>query len=359
MGRRRKASLWGGTGRREDRGKKLPGYYVRFSDYVNGTRVQRSRCFLSLATARQWVRQYNARADLQAVGEVIPISFEDASNEFSEGVAGLAFETARSYGTSLGLFIEEMDRACPLCEVTPRDVDRFIARRSASSTPSTVAKHLRSLNVFFKWAASRGYVAQNPIPLATSHPRGVPRERPPVDDALLARIIEAADTPDRKLAIAIAATTGLDRGKIERLTPSMIDRDLWAVVFVRQKTGKPNAVPLPDVLVPEIQKRLSEKQPGEPLLAGLSHQGHERDWWRSVRKKAGAPGLMFRDLRAVATSRLRRIGLASPREAQQLLGHESLMTTMTHYETPDPGVTHKLRSLPVPGFPPPAGPSTS
>lgn len=359
MGRRRKAWLMNGTGRRLVKGRTCPGYYVCFNEYGSGRRAQRSRHFLSLRAARTWVRRYNARSDLGELGEVIPIGIRDAAGEFQNGLGAVAVETARSYATALGLLIGFLGRADLLVSsVTPADIDRFVSKRMGQSTGTTVAKHLRSLNVFFRWALKRSYLAENPVAGATSKPKSLPRERPTVTEAQLARLVECADTTSRKLAIGLAYHTGADRGTIERLTAEMVDLENGTIAFVRQKTGRANVVQLPDAMLPWLRQLCDQASPGTPVLTGLTHQHSRKDWWLRVRREAQMPRLLFRDLRAVSVDRLKRLGGASDREALEVTGHSTVTTLRRHYHVPDPTVRDRLRSLPAPGFPPLEAPTT-
>lgn len=350
MGRGRKAWVHGGNGVRIDRGHRLPGYYARFSDYASGRRVNRTKRFSSLKAARMWVRRFNAAMELRLLGEVIPIAMDDAAAEYISGGSSWAPATLKGYAISLGLLTASVGNI-ELRAITPAHIDRFISDQR--STPATIAKHLRGLGAFFTWAKKRQYMLDNPIEGVTSRPRRQhERVRPAVSEQQLANLVELADTPDRRLGIALAMSTGMDRGALIRLAPEWVDRDRWTITFKRQKTGKVQTVPVPDVLVPEILTRLVDTQPGRPLLHGLSHQGDERDWWHALREKAGLPSLMFRDLRAIAASRLQRAG-ATARDSQQLLGHASVLTTLSHYYQADPELERRLKTLPVPGFPAP------
>ena len=350
MGRRRKAWLWGGNGKRVDRGRALPGYYCRFYDYADGRRITRSKHFTKQAHAKEWVKRYNARLDLKEIGQVVPISLREASQEFIAGCSSLAFDTTTHYASALGMLhgvIGDLD----VKDIAAAHIDRFIAGRLKISRPSTTAKHLRGLSRFFNWAIARGYAAFNPVADVTSRPRGDNvRERPPVSDDQLAALIAALDTPDRRLAVWLALTTGLDRGVVHRLTPAQVDLDAKCIRFKRPKTNKVNVVPVHAALVPLLAEKLRQIDPSAPLFAGLARETKDRDWWHIACRKAGVPGLLFRDLRAVATSRLLRTPGASLPDAQRLLGHASAETTARHYLIPDPDVAARLSSLALPGF---------
>jgi integrase len=196
------------------------------------------------------------------------------------------------------------------------------------------------------------YCEYNPVDDLTSQPKKRhKRNRPSVTEAQLETIVEALDTEDRKIAVWLALTTGMDRRVIMGLCPSQVDTDTKTITFIRPKTNKQITVPINDLLFPLILARLSGKSPLQPLLRGL-HHGFRRefDWWHNACAKAGTPGLWFRDLRALAVGRLMRAGGVALSDARDLLGHSSIQTTADHYSTPNQQVAEKLRSLPVPGL---------
>lgn len=364
MGRKRRASLYNSTspdpklhGVRFEKGKRLPGFYARFSSYAGDRRINRTMCFDSLRIARQWVRDYNAKLELRQAGYLVPVTMEESIREYLSAGSGWAAETGRQYGVSLGLFRKSVGNVRTI-DLDPRHIDQFLSERAAGKSKATVAKHVRALNAFLEWCVKRQYMEANPLRLATSLPkRQHKRARPVITEDTLARLIELADTPDRKLAIALAMATGLDRGAIERLTADAINTDHWCISIKRQKTGERNVVPVPLSLVPELTRRICQTPSGQPLLRGLSHQNRRKDWWGELRKRVGVPKMMFRDLRAVAAVRLQRVGGATLTEAKSLLGHASIQTTSDHYDLPDPTLLRLLHALPIPGFPAPSEPT--
>lgn len=363
MGRKRRASLWNCTagdsklhGLRFENGQRLPGFYVRYSSYAGDTRINRSLCFDTLKTAKAWVAQYNAKLELRQAGFLVPVPIEEAIREYLSSGSSWAEDTGRQYGVTLGLFRDSVGAATKTTHLQVQHIDQFLTERSAGGkSKATVAKHVRGLNAFLEWCIRRNYCEANPLPMATSLPRrNIKRKRPVISDELLARLVDLAGTPDRKLAIAIAMSTGMDRGAVEKLTAEMIDTEHWCIPFTRQKTGEINVVGVPLVLVPELQKRIDQRPGGQPLLRGLTRQKREKDWWSAIRDSVGMPGLLFRDLRAVASKRLMTVGGATLQQAKNLLGHASIATTSDHYDIPDPTELRLLHELPVPGFPSPS-----
>ncbi len=346
MGRRRRAWLVGGDGRRAGR----RGYYVAWHEWDNhGRRLCRMRQFDSRRLAGLYVQRYNAARELQMAGELVHISIEDASAEFVRGCAALADATRDGYESAVALL--EAHGATHLDSVDGVLIDRLIAARSREVSAASVARDLRSLTRFFNWAIARGYLERNPVKLATSRPKAKhARARPRVNDAQLTALVKSLDTPDRRLAVWLGMTTGLDRGVIEGLRADQVDIEDGIIRTRRRKTGKVGAAPIHPALLSELARLVRGAVSGRPLLRGLSRQARDEDWWCRARDAAGLPTLLFRDLRAVASSRLLRAGVALP-DVQRLLGHASSATTADHYLTPSPAAAAVLASLPLPGHP--------
>lgn len=351
MGRRRKAWLWSKTGKRVDRGRRLPGYYVRLNDYSSGKMVGRSVHFLSLQTAKEYVRTHNARSDLKLLGRIIPRPLVDVAAEFASGLTGLADNTILAYEIALGMLVGTVGNR-NVSTITGVDIDNFVADRLKKAGRETAAKHLRHLGRFFNWCVKQSYVAANPIKYATAPPKGmIARIRPPISNQQLARLVDALDSDCRKVAVLIAVTTGLDRAVITGLTPAQIDIDHKCIRLQRPKTQRRTkrlVVPtIHDGILPWIAARCSECGPRDRILSGLARQEKGEDWWHLAAKAAGVPDLLFRDLRAIATTRLIDAGVPLAR-VQQMLGHSDPKVTAGHYITADPELAKRLNTLPLP-----------
>ncbi|MCP4250897.1 MAG: hypothetical protein GY778_27990 [bacterium] len=219
VGRRRKAWLVGGNGKLRQRGRTLPGYYAMWNEYAaNGRRTYRSKHFKTASVVRKWVKQFNARMDLGAIGEIDPVPYPTAIEEFLAGCSTLSHGTTVQYSGALGVFrVVVEDRN--VHEIHGRDIDRFINWRLKESSEATVAKHIRGLRRFFRWCLKRGMTDHIPLDQATALPsdRSV-RPKPVLTEKDLDRLVSKLDTEDRKLAVQLAVTTGLDRG-MTSLTP--------------------------------------------------------------------------------------------------------------------------------------------
>lgn len=342
-------------GRRKDRGKTLPGYYVEWYDYGHdGKRCHRTRRFERMVDARRFLRRFNARWDLD-IGDVVQVTITEALEEFLSGLSGVTAAWRREYETVIARFAG-FTNDCIVAEVDGRAMDRFVASELSDRGPgrsrSTIAKHLQIISRFFNWAVKRGYATANPVKDSTSRPRSEARARPVVSEADIERLIAAIDTEDRKVAVWIAITTGFDRGVIQRLTPPQVDLENECFVVVRPKTRQRLRVPIHRALIDVLRRKLASPPATGLLLSGLHRQDRVKhvDWWHEACRKAGLADLWFRDLRAVASMRLQRAG-ASLADAQNLLGHRSPSTTATYYHIPDQKIAERIHSAPLPGFP--------
>ena len=347
MPRRRKAWLPGGTGRRKDR---PDGFYVLWYDYArDGRRISRSKHFQTQKLARQWCRQYNARQDLEAVGSIIPISLKDASVEFVGGCSALANSTVSSYRGAITHLYEIVGNR-NISEITGQMIDEFIGCRLAVVRPATVDNNLRSLCRFFRWCVDRGYAEFDPIRLATSKPKHYQtRDCPMVTDEELDRLVEVLDTEDRKLAVQLAITTGLDRGVIHRLTSREVDLKNGCIRLQRPKTSSRLIIPLHPDVADQLAAKIAQAEPSEPLFSGIEPNRRKHlDWWHLAANQAGIPELRFDDLRALASSRMQRVLPLS--QVQKILGHSSPQITSRHYSPEIPDIAKRLAQLPIPGL---------
>lgn len=356
MGRRRKAWLLNGTGVRKDsNGKPLPGYVVRFHEYTAGGRYTPQRTFQHKRDAEAFVRRRNAMIDLGMLGQVVPITIEEALDAFLRGRSSLTRSSRNDYTKALGLLVAYAGDV-PIGDITPLHIEEMVSRRLAKVSQATVAKHLRNLKTFWGWAIKHGYASRNVVAeISVRMPAVHVRARPNVTAAQLEALLLALDTDDRRIAAWLALTTGMDAGVIRSLCTHHIDRDAGVIRLQRPKTRrqkKPKILTLPIhcQLLPLLLSRLHENEPYRPILAGLHREPKKRDWWVIATEKAGIPDLWFRDLRAVfAGLAQREAGLTLP-QTQRQLGHSDPTLTSNFYEMPDPDIARKLSAITLPAF---------
>lgn len=301
------------------------------------------------------MKRFNARLDL-GQGDVLPATVRDIKEDFFASISDLSPGTQAEYGAVLGSFTNHINDRL-ISTIGAIDIDRFAQKgQSQGRSPSTIAKHLRVLSVFFNWAAKSGYAESNPVATANTTRQSAARQRPVIADATLNKIVNAIDTEDRKIAVWITVTTGMDRGMIAKLAPMHVDLQDACFRIIRPKTKKSLALPIHPKILPLLSRRLKGLSATDRILAGIARRGwapkmgKDADWWRRACLKAGVEGVLFRDLRALAVRRLAQAGAALD-ASRRLLGHSSVETTARHYSMPDPDIALRIHASSLPGLP--------
>jgi integrase/recombinase XerD len=196
------------------------------------------------------------RRRVGGVALVIPSWFQDILTPYLRFVQrhrGLGPRTVRQYARKLSVFARYLEQAQvgQLAAIRPRHIREFY-QNAAGGRPRR--SYSSSLRVFFRWAATQGWV---PIALGDAIPR--PRRYrlstlPDVlTDADVSRIVTTVDrsTPVGRRDYAVlllAARYGLRPCDIRQLTLDHIDWRDARIAIQQVKTGRPLELPLlPDV----------------------------------------------------------------------------------------------------------------
>jgi len=107
-----------------------------------------------------------------------PVSLQivqDAVEAFllSRRVANCSAATLRIYETNLGRFARVVGPAVALEDVSTRAIQHYLVGLHETMKPISAAQHDRNLRAFFRWAATAGLLASDPM-------RGIPRPRIPL-----------------------------------------------------------------------------------------------------------------------------------------------------------------------------------
>lgn len=233
------------------------------------------------------------------------------------------------------------------------------AVRKRGVTESTVERAHTVLRSALSTAVETGTLRRNPA-LLSAKLRPTP-ERPPVqfyEEDELAAVLASAKGHRLYALVAIAAATGMRQGELLGLTWEDVDldQDVVHVRYALQRTDNGmerldpkskaarRTIPLAPKAVQVLRThhtRMTEErlaatdwevtdfvfvtQRGTPLDQSIA----ARFWYR-VRDEAGARPLPFKALRSSYATRLAKLG-RHPKEAQELLGHEQMETTMRYY----------------------------
>lgn len=305
----------------------------------------RSKHFVAQRDAREFCRRFNAKSTLDLLDRVIPVRVSVAAREFIQFLSARSRETRRQYGHTF-LFLIERTRDAQLSAIETSHIDEFIAWRLKLSSEATVSKHFRNLRRFFRWAVERGYVARTPIIGVTSVPRhDIRRTKPRISEEQFRALLANIADEDRRLGVLIAATTGLDRSIIRRITREDVDVEHRHFNLVRHKVHRDVHPVIHDAIFASLRQRVDQTPPGRCLLRNL-YQGR---WWKHAATAAGLPGLQFRDLRTYAVNWLREI--VGDFDAQKLVGHSTPLVTAHHYYQANPRAQRLVSERPLPGSP--------
>ena len=177
---------------------------------------------------------------LWLVGEVVPITFEDAVREYLGSLMLIRQSTSNSYAYELAVFGREIVWGVIVDDLTGQHIDQFIiGRLAAQNAESTISGYVNgTLSAFFNWCIKRNYAARNPLKQATRLPaRKHRRQTPQMSFDLIERIVDNLDTDDRKVAVAFAAMRPMDRGTLSRLHSGGSNRERYEQGGVFVVTG--------------------------------------------------------------------------------------------------------------------------
>lgn len=280
--------------------------------------------------------------------------------------------TYQGYESAIRVHIIPAIGRTHLTKLTPLDVQHMLTRIVEGGASPTTAKNVRGvLRKALNDAMKDGLIIRNVVTL-TEMPRQVAYQPKPLTMEEIPRFL-AAIRGDRLEALwTVFLTLGLRAGEAYGLRWRDVNLDAGELTIrvQMQRTGRPpvarfvepkthrsrRALPVPDH-VREALIAQRERQVTERLIAGDRWQGAAWDdlvfcttigtpldpsnvlkQYRELLRAAGMDTKRrVHDLRHTAGSMLARLGVA-PREAQAILGHANITTTLaiyTHVSTDD------------------------
>ncbi len=279
--------------------------------------------------------------------------------EYAAGECHLADNTVAAYRRDLTRFLE-WAAGRPVVEMTIQDLGDYVTwLHGKEFKPATLARHLVSLKVFFRYLQLEGILEENRAELLGSQRlwERVPHVLSPEQiDALLES--PSDDDPfwrrDRAL-LELLYATGCRASELSNLKLDDVHLE-EGYCLCRGKGDKERLVPLGKRAVAAFRQWLEQERPtlaargaGAPRWALLSYRGRrlrrERIWELLKRYVAriGAPsGVSPHTLRhSFATHLL--AGGADLRQVQEMLGHASIATTQiyTHVDMTRLKAVHK------------------
>jgi len=224
-----------------------------------------------------------------------------------------------------------------LTEYSPRDVERFKARRMESCEPTTVSIEFRTMKSAFSCAVRWEILNANPF-LKSKPPKLPDRDPVFLTEEEFRRLLEIVDVPVLRDLFLLAAFTGARQGEILNLSWPQVDMDHRIIRITNTsefttKSGKGRTVPMNHVIYEMLSRRLLLRdcckyvfhRRGQRLTQ--SYVGHR--FKRYVRRAGLSEKVRFHSLRHSFASWLVQKG-ANLYEVQQLLGHADYRTTQMY-----------------------------
>jgi integrase len=250
--------------------------------------------------------------------------------------------THRSYGEAMRNHVLPDFGEWQLAAIGPGDVERWTARLSTRGLAlSTVALARRVLAVCLADAERDGRVHRNAAHLARA-PRvaGTTRRRTLTAAEARALLDVARDDPDAGLLVILALGTGARVGEILAIDWSAVDLNAGTIEIrgslSRAGLGPPKSakgtrtVALPPFALEAL--RAEDRRSGFVIAGrdgGPLYPDRASERWRTLRKRAGLPGLRFHDLRGTVATLALAAG-TPPAAVADVLGHD-VATLSRHY----------------------------
>lgn len=341
-------------------------------------RVVTQRTFARLADARRW--EGDQIAKVSSDGWIDPrrgeIPFAEIAAEWQASRAHLA---PRSQETTQFLLDRDVLPALgrlPVSAISSADVMRLLASMNGRGLAvSTQRRTLSVVRLVFDYAIADGRLTTNPA-RSVALPRGTQRVEPAVLTSEQLMALAAMVPSSCEPVVLVLGLIGLRFSEMAGLVvrdathtahgwalrvhrPITQSRRTGALVAGPTKNGHSRTVPVPDALVPFIERRKREATAGAPLFpsprGGVWRDSNFRrtSHWKESTRAIGAEGLRLHDLRHTAATLLIASG-ADTKVIQQILGHRSAQMTLDLYgHLLQDSMWRAVRQLP--GYPPPVG----
>jgi len=257
--------------------------------------------------------------------------------------------------------LSEYFKTCPLSEIAPDMIERYMAERTEAVSPATVNRELSCLKTIFSKAVEWGKIEQNPTAKVKKFREPKGREVYLSDDEI--RRLIAAATPAARAIFTVALGTGMRKGEILGLKWENVKfRDGY--IFIpdsETKSGKSRHIPISGAVAAVLKAIPREADYVFYNRAKKNRVKDVKTAFRAAIRRAGLDsGIRFHDLRHSAASKMVREGVDLV-TVSKILGHSSIQMTM-RYAHPSPenlkraveilgtllgGQTEKTVNLPV------------
>lgn len=228
-----------------------------------------------------------------------------------------------------GRMMKEAFGETPLDELNPHDVEMWLVKREADTSPSTANRSLGFLKRICR-KAIRDEKAKRDVTVKVD-----PRDEPPGRDRYLkpdeSEALWRELDDEERAVVEVAIHTGFRRGNVFTLRWDYVDFDTHLISLPMTKSGKRHYLPMNSHLE-EVLRAQRERSGHTPWVFPNEIGGPDdaRNWWKRKLKpaleRAKINNFRFHDLRHTFGSWLTMEG-AGLRTVQTLMGHSSSRVT--------------------------------
>lgn len=211
-----------------------------------------------------------------------------------------------------------------LVEITPQEIERFKAERSAKVKPATVNRDIACLKNMLNKAIQWGYLQLNAMKGVSLLKEPPGRLRFLSEDEISVLLRELS--PGARNIVLVAMYTGMRKSEILNLNWSNVDLNNKMIIIEKTKTNERRIIPINDKLFILFQELFVQKK-NDKIFA--ENKTNLRRYFTGALKRANIKDFRFHDLRHTFASYLVMSG-ANLRVVQQLLGHKDLKMTMRY-----------------------------
>ena len=221
----------------------------------------------------------------------------------------------------------------PVERVTRRDIAALKANIAKSSGGPSSNRMGTSLNGFYVWLMSEGYVESNPCS-GTTTAREAARSRVLLPEELRSIWLNLGEGTDFSALIKLLALTGCRRNELAQLKWDEIRGDTIELAAARVKNGRPHSIGLSALardIIERLPRRTNRNGSPRPFVFGSRSDTAGFNAWGWEKPKldariAGATGTALpawrvHDLRRSFSTYLNEYNLAPPHIVEACLGH--------------------------------------
>lgn len=266
--------------------------------------------------------------------------FKDVAEEWWQAhEPELAYNTTKGYKPALKRAIEAFGDI-PIKNITPQNIATEISAFSHNKADKTVRTQLMVYNLIFKYAVEKGYIIYNPA-RDLSVPRNLKKQKRTSPSPEDIKLVKESTGCTFGMFAFWALYTGLRKGELLALDWSDIDiknRTITVNKSLYHDNNQPK-VKLPKTqtsiaVIPILDVLLKKIKPSKGLVfadddGGYMTEMHFQRKWKIYCQESGVTATPHQFRHAYATM-LFEAGIP-PEEAQALLRHAQLSTTMDIY----------------------------